>query len=153
MWQLGSKSVCAPRQGHAIPALTALSLPFPHAAMPRIAKIPQPGGMKKNLQSLAVPKGTLGAGKPSSLAPRGLVIPPWWYLGAVHPANGALPLAMASKHHRHSLGENAPHFWGSAAWGCSALGVGPRGDRERWEPRGRRGDGDVGAEGEELHPV
>uniref|UniRef100_A0A8D2NWT6 Semaphorin 4A n=1 Tax=Zosterops lateralis melanops TaxID=1220523 RepID=A0A8D2NWT6_ZOSLA len=71
MWQLGSKSVCAPRQGHAIPALTALPLPFPHAAMPRIAKIPQPGGMKMNLQSLAVPKGTLGAGKPSSLAPRG----------------------------------------------------------------------------------
>lgn len=124
LWQSGCKRVCAPWQGRATPALNALSLPFPHAAMLRIAKIPQFRclvGTKENLQSLAVPEGTLGAGDPPSLAPRGLLIRPGWPPGAVYPPNRALPLAMAPAHHRHSLGGNAPHFWGSA---------GPGGDRK-----------------------
>uniref|UniRef100_A0A8D2M0K7 Sema domain-containing protein n=1 Tax=Zonotrichia albicollis TaxID=44394 RepID=A0A8D2M0K7_ZONAL len=65
MCQSGCSRVCAPWQGRAFPALTALSLPFPRAAMPKIAKIPQFRcllGMNENLQSLPVPKGTLGTG-------------------------------------------------------------------------------------------
>lgn len=75
VWQSGCKRVCAPWQGHDIPALTALSLPLPHAAMPRIAKIPHFRclvGMNEKLKSLAVPKGILGAGDPPQSGTQGL---------------------------------------------------------------------------------
>lgn len=95
-----------PWQGRAFPALPALSLPFPCTAMPRIAKIPQFRcllGMNRNLQSLAVPKGTLGAGDAPNLAPRGLVTPP-----KVGPSGSASPKQMPQSITGTAWGEMRP---------------------------------------------
>lgn len=134
MWQWGCKRVCVPWQGQAFPALTALSLPFPHAAVPKIAKTLWFWcllGMNENLQSLAVPEGTLGAGDVPQPGTSGLVIPPRWHPGAVHPPNRALPLAMAPKHHRHSFGGKCPPFLAVCSLGM--LGSCSRSCMGQWE--------------------